>query len=167
MQSHRTALLLVAFAAFSQAAAAQSPDPLARLQGSWKGEGWARQKTSTAPEMVRCRIENSYYRSSMKLVVEGRCAVPGRRFNLTGSVSRKADGQSYSGRWSNPFGAGAASVTGTQSGKRITLRFSAPHPDTGKKAAHLMQWDIESDGFSLITVLPGEGTTLSELRFSR
>ena len=162
-----TAMTLVVLAGLTLAAAAQSTDPLSTLGGAWKGEGWARQKTSTASEKVLCRIENSYYRSSAKLVDEGRCAVPGRKFTLTGSVTRKPDSETIAGRWSNPFGAGAASVTGSQSGNRITLRFDAPHPDTGNKAPHLLLWDIEPGRFSLTTSLPDEGVTLSELQFSR
>lgn len=163
----RTAITLVALAGLTEAMPAQSANPLASLGGAWKGEGWARQKTATPAEKVRCRIENEYFRSSEKLVVEGRCAVPGKKFTLTGSVTRKADSDTVTGRWSNPFGAGAAAVTGTQSANRITLRFVAPHPDTGRKVPHLMLWDIEPDGFSLTTSLPHEGVILSELQFSR
>jgi hypothetical protein len=163
----RMTIMLVALAGLAPAASAQSPELLATLDGAWKGEGWARQKTSTAAEKVLCRIENSYFKSSAKLVVKGRCAVPGRKFNLTGSVTRKLDSETIAGRWSNPFGAGIAAVTGSQSGNRITLRFNAPHPDTGKKAPHLMLWDIETGKFSLTTRLPDEGITLSELQFNR
>ena len=167
MTFKRAAITLVVFAGLAQAAAAQSSDLLATLDGTWKGEGWARQKTSSATEKVLCRIENSYFRSSAKLVVEGRCAVPGRKFNLEGSVSRRLDSGAITGRWSNPFGAGIAAVTGTQSGNRITLQFKAPHPDTGKNAPHLMLWDIETGRFSLTTRLPDQGITLSELQFRR
>ena len=167
MRFKHAAVTLVALAGLTQAMFAQSADPLATLGGAWKGEGWARQKTSSDAEKVLCRIENNYFRSSMKLVVEGRCAVPGKKFTLTGSVTRKRDSDTITGRWSNPFGAGAAAVSGSQSGNRITLRFDALHPDTGKEVAHLMVWDIEPGTFSLTTSLPEEGTTLSELQFSR
>lgn len=167
MMAKRTAIALVVLTGLTQALSAQSANPLATLGGAWKGEGWARQKTSSDAEKVLCRIENNYFRSSMKLVVEGRCAVPGKRFVLTGSVTRKQGDDTITGRWSNPFGAGAATVSGSQSGNRITLRFDAPHPDTGKRVAHLMLWDMEPGKFSLTTSLPDEGITLSELQFSR
>ncbi|MEM9105743.1 MAG: hypothetical protein AAGC96_08810 [Pseudomonadota bacterium] len=167
MTFKRAALVLVVFVGLTQTVSAQSADPLATLGGAWKGEGWARQKTSSAAEKVQCRIENEYFRSSQKLIVEGRCAVPGKKFTLTGSMTRKLDGDTITGRWSNPFGAGAAGVSGRQTGNRITLRFAAPHPDTGKRTTHLMIWDIEPGKFSLITSLPDEGITLSDLQFSR
>ncbi|MEM6460673.1 MAG: hypothetical protein AAF724_02015 [Pseudomonadota bacterium] len=158
---------LLAFAALAPPSLAQSPDLLAMLDGRWKGEGWARQNTDGDAEKVRCRIENTYFSKSERLVVKGQCAVPGRKFDLTGTVSRRNGGDVISGQWSNPFGTGNASVRGAQSGNRIDLDFSAPHPDTNRRAAHRMQWDIGDGTFSLTTRLVDDDITLSELRFSR
>ncbi len=167
MMRSRIAIALIVFTGLVQAQVTQSSELLATLDGAWKGEGWAKRKTFTAMEKVQCRIENTYFNSSLKLVVKGRCAVPGRKFDLTGSITRNIRSGAISGRWSNPFGAGGASVTGAESGSRITLSFTAPHPDTGNKAAHLMLWDIANGKFTLTTRLGDDGIALSELHFSR
>lgn len=167
MTIKRLAIAVAAFSFLVQVPVAQSSELLAALDGAWKGQGWAKQKTSTDAERVLCRIENTYFPSSVKLVVEGQCAVPGRKFDLTGSVTRSLSSGTISGRWSNPFGAGGTAVNGAQSESQITLSFSAPHPDTGKRAAHLMFWDIEDGTFSLTTRLRDDDITMSELQFSR
>ena len=148
------------------APSALSADLLAALGGAWTGTGWAKRTTDGPREAVRCRISNRYHAPGRRLVVTGKCAVPGRKFNLTGTVSSTVDGGPIRGRWSNPFGAGSASVEGHQSGNRVFLDFRAPHPDTKEKVAQQMEWLLADNAFSITTRLH-DGQIISELKFAR
>ena len=96
----------------------------------------------------------------------GKCAVPGRKFNLKGTVSGEVDGGTIRGRWSNPFGVGSASVRGHQSGNRVLLDFRAPYPDTKERVPQQMEWNIADNAFAITTRL-NDGQVMGELTFSR
>lgn len=141
-------------------------DQLAMLRGEWSGTGWAKRTTDGPRETVRCRVSSKYSPPARRLLVTGKCAVPGRKFNLRGVVSSEVDGGAIRGSWANPFGAGSASVSGSQSGNRVTLDFRAPHPDTKEDVPQQMEWTIGDRAFSITTKL-GDGEVMSELKFGR
>ena len=85
-------------------------DPLPQMAGSWSGDGTARQAPDTPPEAVRCRLENDWQAEFSRLRVHGRCAVPGRRFDIDGALIDKNG--VISGFWRNPDGPGQVSVSG-------------------------------------------------------
>ncbi len=149
-----------------QASPVPAADQLAALGGQWTGTGWAKRTTNGPRETVRCRISGKYVLPGRQLFVTGKCAVPGRKFNLKGTVSSEVDGGTIRGRWSNPFGAGSASVRGRQSGNRVFLDFRAPHPDTKEKVLQQMEWQIADNAFAITTRLH-DGQVMSELKFSR
>lgn len=159
---------LVVAMSVSVTSTALSNDLLKKMDGPWKGEGWAKRETDGAREVVRCRLHNKYFPEKAELVVSGKCVVPGKKFELKGSVSSQTGDKVISGRWANPFGFGSTSVKGTQEGNRVVLNFSAPDPTTKKDIKQQMNWQISAGGFRIVNrVREGGKGTLSDLRFSR
>lgn len=147
---------------------ASASEFLASLNGSWKGTGEARPASNQPRETVRCRVKNSYVVASKRLVVRGLCAVPGRKFDMKGTVSSDPDSDQISGRWSNPFGAGSTSVRGRQTGDIIQLNFVGRDEQTGKKQNQEMIWRLVKGGFEIVTRLADNPETeLGRIRFAR
>ncbi len=147
---------------------AHSSDLLKAMDGRWKGDGWAKRSVGGAREVVRCRLHNTYFPESRELVVSGKCAVPGKKFDFKGAVSSKSGSDVISGRWANPFGFGSTIVKGSGQGNRALLNFTAPDPETKKDVDQQMNWQLSAGGFRITSRVRGGGNTeLSDLRFKR
>lgn len=162
----RAALLMIMMAGLAAPAKAE---PLLSLGGEWAGTGWASRGPDAPRERVRCRLTNRVDHAQGRLSVSGRCAAPGRRFDLSGRMT--AEGGRLSGRWSNPFGAGVADVAGRSRGQTMTLSFRGRDPDTGERFKGQMRWTVGDDRFSITTAsAPINGETyrvVGEINFER
>lgn len=167
----RTTLWLIGLALTVSGPAASpalSNDLLKAMDGRWKGEGWAKRTVGGAREVVRCRLHNRYFPDSRELVVSGKCAVPGKKFDFKGAVSSKSGSNAISGRWANPFGFGSTIVKGSGQGNRAVLNFTAPDPETKKDIDQQMNWSLSAGGFRITSRVRGSGSNeLSDLRFKR
>ncbi len=167
----RTCLCLLGLSLFASGAImspAHSNDLLKSMEGRWKGDGWAKRTVGGAREVVRCRLNNTYFPDSRELVVSGKCAVPGKKFDFKGAVSSKDGNDVIIGRWANPFGFGSTSVKGRLQGKKAVLNFTAPDPETKKDVDQQMIWRVSGGGFRITSRLRGGGNMqLSDLRFRR
>ncbi len=140
MLAMRTALALAAtIFAVSPAIA----DPLLQsINGQWAGSGWAKRSHGAPRETVRCRITNTYQPDKRRLWIDGKCAAPGRASKVRGYIDELEGTSSFSGRWSNPFGAGSTVIRGRQSSNRIKFRFRIKDPETDQAVAREMIWRI-------------------------
>lgn len=160
------AVILVAMA-FSLPSA-RADGFLSSLDGRWSGSGWAKRNSGSPREVVRCRIKNTYVDASQRLVVTGKCVVPGRKFDLSGTVSARDGSNEINGRWSNPFGMGSTRVNGRRSGDQIRFTFSAKDPETKMLVDQAMKWIRSGEGFSITTLNQEEnGEALSKIEFRR
>lgn len=132
-------------------AAPAMAEPLLSLGGDWAGSGWAKPGPDAPRERVRCRVTNRVDNARGRLSVSGRCAAPGRRFDLSGSMTADGDGR-LTGRWSNPFGAGATDVYGRSRGQTMTVSFRGRDPDTGESLKGRMRWTVGAGRFSITTM---------------
>ena len=161
-----SAVILVA-TAFSLPPA-RADEFLSSLDGSWSGSGWAKRNSGSPREVVRCRIKNTYVDASQRLVVIGKCAVPGRKFDLSGTVSARDGSNEINGRWSNPFGMGSTRVNGRRSGDQILFTFRAKDPETKTLVNQAMKWIRSGEGFSITTLnLEENGDVSSKIEFRR
>lgn len=159
---------LIAALSVSFTSTALSNDLLKKMDGRWKGEGWAKREVDGAREVVRCRLHNKYFPEKAELIVSGKCVVPGKKFDLKGAVISQNGSKVITGRWANPFGFGSTSVKGTHQKDRAVLNFTAPDPKTKKDIKQQMDWQISAGGFRIINrVREGAKDTLSDLRFRR
>jgi len=164
----RAALLLLIVLVAGLAAPAKA-EPLLSLGGEWAGAGWASRGPDAPRERVRCRLTNRVDQALVRLSVSGRCAAPGRRFDLSGRMT--AQGGRLRGRWSNPFGGGAADISGRSRGRTMTLSFRGRDPDTGERFKGQMRWTVGDDRFTITTAsAPINGETyrvVGEISFAR
>ena len=152
----------------SSASTAAANDLLAAMDGRWKGDGWAKRSVAGARETVRCRLANTYFPESRELVVSGKCAVPGKKFDFKGALSSHEGTDKINGRWANPFGFGSTAVAGRAQGNQAVLDFSAPDPESGEDVKQQMTWQVSTDGFRITSRVRGTGGgALSDLRFRR
>lgn len=119
--------------------------PLADMDGSWRGSGWARETLQGPQETVRCQIANSYDKSALTLTLSGQCVVPRRRLTIAGTLTGSEGIERITGRWSNPDGIGSVRIVGTQRDGIVAFNFSATDPATGGKLAQNVEWRV-SDG---------------------
>ena len=125
---------------------ALSNDLLKKMDGRWKGEGWAKRAASGAREVVRCRLHNKYFPKKAELVVSGKCVVPGKKFDLKGAVSSPNGSKEVSGRWANPFGFRQHKREGHANRKSGGAEFQRSGPDDKKRhqaaneLANISQW---------------------------
>lgn len=127
------------------AASAALSEPLADMDGTWKGSGWARETQQGPQEPVRCQVTNSYDTSALTLTLSGRCVVPGRRLTIAGTLKGSKDADRITGRWSNPGGIGRVRIVGIQRDGIVAFNFSATDPATGRDLAQNVEWRV-SDG---------------------
>ena len=127
---------------------ATADELLARLDGRWTGSGWAQAAEDAARDVLRCKLALTLSASATRIDIRGKCATPGKSYDMRGFVARRDDG-SYSGQWSNPGGEGAANLSGRRSGETLVMRYDGRHPDTKRRIAGTMTWRIGKDGFSL------------------
>ena len=149
-------------------APAHSDPFLNSMDGQWSGAGWAKMTPASEREAVRCRVKNTYAASDQRLVFNGKCAVPGKRFNLNGDVSALDGTNVIKGRWTNPFGIGSALVNGRRNGDRVYFTFRVKDPETNRSIERGMSWTRRKDGFSITTHdLENDRADLSQIEFKR
>lgn len=117
-------------------------EPLADMDGAWRGTGWARETPQGPQEVVRCQIQNEYDDASQTLVLSGQCVVPGRRITMSGSLTGSVGGERITGRWFNPDGIGSVSVVGVQRDGIVAFNFTAIDPATGRNLAQNIEWRV-------------------------
>lgn len=127
------------------AASAALSEPLADMEGDWRGAGWARQTLQGPQETVRCQITNSYDAPALTLTLSGQCVVPGRRLTISGTLMGSEGVERITGRWFNPDGIGSVRIAGIQRDGIVAFNFSATDPATGHDLAQNVEWRI-SDG---------------------
>lgn len=127
------------------AASTALSEPLADMDGTWRGSGWARETQQGPQETVRCQITNSYDTLALTLTLSGQCVVPGRRLAISGTLIGSEGVERISGRWSNPDGIGSVRIRGFQRDGIVAFNFSATDPATGRDLAQNVEWRI-SDG---------------------
>lgn len=138
---------------------------LKSMDGNWTGNGWAKRTARGPREKVRCRVRNDYIDAGRRLVVSGSCAVPGKKFDMNGTVSANVDGTLVKGRWSNPFGVGSTAVNGSLSESNALLSFSGPLRGSKKSVPQQMVWNRNTNGFVIINKV--NETSLGNLKFVR
>lgn len=126
-------------------ATAASADPLARMQGEWRGAGWAKQTLEGPEETIRCRLSNTYDPTQDSLQIEGQCVVPGRRLSVSGMLRGTEGAERITGRWSNPDGIGSVAILGVRRDNIVAFNFSAIDPATGGRVAQNVEWRV-ADG---------------------
>ncbi len=127
------------------AASAALSEPLADMDGTWRGSGWARETQQGPKETVRCQITNSYDSSVLMLTLSGQCVVPGRRLTISGTLTGSEGAERITGRWSNPDGIGSVRIVGIQRDGIVAFNFNATDPATGRNMAQNVEWRV-SDG---------------------
>ena len=135
---------ITVFMALTAASTALS-GPLADMDGSWRGSGWARETPQGPQETVRCQIANGYDTSTLTLTITGQCVVPGRRLTIAGTLTGSEGAERITGRWSNPDGIGSVRIGGIQRDGIVAFTFSATDPATGGELAQNVEWRV-SDG---------------------
>jgi hypothetical protein len=122
-------------------------EPLADMQGTWRGSGFARETSDGPKEAVRCRINNAY--ADGTLVVKGQCVVPGRKIALSGEMKGKSGSDAVTGFWFNPDGLGSTRISGVQRDDLVAFTFSAKDPKTGENASQNVEWRVGPDNLRL------------------
>ncbi|MDR9395145.1 MAG: hypothetical protein RI571_12655 [Roseovarius sp.] len=153
--------LMMALVLFAAPAGAQTLEGMA---GDWTGSGTARQLPDSAQETMRCRLSNSF--ADDTLTIDGRCAVPGQQFTLSGRLNEAADGR-LTGIWRNPTGPGQTSVTGTVADDAIFFTFRADDPDTGTDISQIVRMRIRGGQLSLRSEHRQSRQLMSEATFTR
>jgi len=141
-------------------------DALQAFDGSWRGEGWAVQNPGAKREKIQCRLKASYIPPSKRLVVRGKCAVPGRKFNMKGTISEKK-GNLVAGRWFNPFGSGSTAVKGSITEDGVMLGLSIPAKRGSKAQPHRLTWAKTKAGFTMVSHNLAAESDVSSVTFRR
>lgn len=131
------------------AASAALSEPLADMDGTWRGSGWAREIQQGPQETVRCQITNRYNTSALTLTLSGQCVVPGRKLTIAGKLTGSEDVGRITGRWSNPDGIGSVSIVGIQRDGIVAFNFSATDPATGRDLAQNVEWRVSDETLRL------------------
>jgi hypothetical protein len=158
-------LLIIALLALAPLAVAA--DPLPDMSGAWSGSGWARQTPDGPKEAVRCRLDNTYDPGARALTVSGKCVVPGRRIDMSGSIIGADGTDRITGRWANPEGAGSVRISGVQQDGLVAFTFSAAGPD-GRSLAQNIEWRVTGGALRLrSTDRTDPSIMMSDLTFRR
>lgn len=143
-------------------------DPLSDMAGSWRGSGTARETPQGPPETVRCQIRNSYDDDTLTLTVEGQCVVPGRRLDISGTLTGTAGSERITGRWSNPDGIGSTRIVGLQRDNIVAFNFAATDPGTGRNLAQNVEWRVSEGALRLrSTDRANPDIMMSDIAFTR
>ncbi len=126
-------------------AVSAAAEPLAEMDGTWRGSGWARETPQGPQETVRCQIRNAYDDASTTLTLSGQCVVPGRLLTISGKLIGSDGSERITGRWFKPDGIGSVRIVGIQRGGIVAFNFNAPDPATGRDLAQNVEWRV-SDG---------------------
>lgn len=141
-------------------------EPLADMQGTWRGSGFARETSDGPKEAVRCRIRNVF--SDGKLVVSGQCVVPGRKIALAGEMKGKSGSDAVTGFWFNPDGLGSTRISGVQRDDLVAFTFSAKDPKTGVSVSQNVEWRVGPDSLRLRSSDRADPSIMmSDVRFTR
>jgi len=142
-------------------------DPLSEMDGSWRGSGWARETPEGPKEAVRCQIRNSYDAATATLKINGKCAVPGRKLDISGTLTANDGAQGITGRWSNPDGLGSVRVRGQQRDDTVAFTYEATNPVTGKTHAQNVEWRVKDSTLRLVSADPEQpGLLMSDILFA-
>lgn len=128
---------------------AAAAEPLAEMDGTWRGSGWARETPQGPKETVRCQIRNAYDAATGTLTVTGQCGVPGRRLSISGTLTADKGSGRITGSWSNPDGIGNVAVVGLQRDGIVAFNFKAPDLGTGCDLAQNVEWRVSEDSLQL------------------
>ena len=139
-------------------------DPLADMAGDWTGSGTAREAPGSAVESVRCRMSNEWQADRGRLRVRGRCAVPGRTFEIDGALKHE-DGDRLSGFWRNPDGPGQTSVGGRVSGDTVRFAFSAKDPGTGRDLSQVVTLQLGAQGLRFSARSRADDSVMADIAF--
>ncbi|WP_136658050.1 hypothetical protein [Nitratireductor sp. XY-223] len=161
--------IIVVLACLMPLTPARAVDSLEALAGKWTGSGWAREAAGSERESVRCKVTGTYRKDIERLTLTGKCASPGRTGRIDGFVEPLEKAGRYTGRWSNPFGAGSTMVNGVSRDNTITFRYRVRDPKTEETSDGIMLWTISPDRFAIASADANSRTpvTLSEIEFSR
>ncbi|MEP5154933.1 hypothetical protein [Planktotalea sp.] len=141
-------------------------EPLAHMQGAWRGSGFARETPSGPKEAVRCRINNAF--ADGTLVVKGQCVVPGRKIALSGEMKGKSGSDTLTGFWFNPDGLGSTRISGVQRDDLVAFTFSAKDPKTGELVSQNVEWRVEAESLRLRSTDRADPSVLmSDVSFTR
>lgn len=150
------------------AASTALSEPLADMDGTWRGSGWARETQQGPQETVRCQINNSYDTLALTLTLSGQCVVPGRRLTISGTLIGSEGVERISGRWSNPDGIGSVRIRGIQRDGIVAFNFSATDPATGRDLAQNVEWRISDEALRLrSTDRSDPSIMMSDITFGR
>lgn len=158
---YRDLALMLALCASPAAA-----ETLADMAGPWSGTGTARETPTSPEETVRCRIDNTWQADRARLKVAGRCAVPGRSFDIDGTLVLGEDGK-VSGFWSNPDGPGQTAISGKAQGDAVYFTFRAKSPATGQDLSQIVTLSLKGDQLRLGTVTRDERIAIADILFAR
>jgi hypothetical protein len=160
-------LLRLAMIMLSVAGAAAA-EPLAEMDGTWRGSGWARETPQGPQETVRCQLRNAYDGDTTTLTLTGQCIVPGRRLTISGTLTADNDSKRITGRWSNPDGVGSVQIVGIQRDGIVAFNFSATDPVTGHDLAQNVEWSVSDAALRLrSTDRSNPDILMSDISFSQ
>lgn len=143
-------------------------EPLADMDGTWRGSGWARQTQQGPQETVRCQITNDYVMATLTLTLSGQCVVPGRRLTVSGTLTGSDGVDRITGRWANPDGIGSARIFGIQRDGIIAFSFNATDPATGRNLAQNVEWRVSAGSLRLRSTDRSDATIMmSDVLFER
>ncbi|MEJ6399417.1 hypothetical protein [Yoonia sp. 208BN28-4] len=161
-------LAKMSFMAAILAASAAFADPLAEMDGAWRGSGWARETLQGPQETIRCQIANSYDAAALTLTLTGQCVVPGRRLSLAGTLTGSEGQEQIFGRWSNPDGIGSSGIVGVQRNGIVAFNFDTVDPVTGRNIAQNVEWRVSENSLRLrSTDRSNPSVMMSDITFGR
>lgn len=142
-------------------------EPLVKMEGTWRGSGWAKQTPDGPQETVRCKITNIYTSDTMTLSLKGRCAVPGRQLTVAGKLTGAQSSDRITGRWFNPDGIGSVPITGAARADSVAFTFRASDPVTGQSLAQNVEWRVRGDALMLRSSDRATGNMMSDITFTK
>lgn len=161
-------LFKTTFMAAIVVASAATADPLADMNGTWRGSGWAREIQQGPQETMRCRITNSYDAAVLTLTLTGQCVVPGRRLTISGTLTGTEGVERITGRWSNPDGIGSTRIMGIQRNGIVAFNFNTTDPASGRSLAQNVEWRVSDETLRLrSTDRSDPSIMMSDITFGR
>ncbi|WP_272009974.1 hypothetical protein [Roseovarius sp. ZX-A-9] len=149
-------------------ASAAMAEPLAGMEGTWRGSGWAKETQQSPQETVRCQIKNSYDSAGLTLTLSGQCVVPGRRLTISGTLTGFDGMERITGRWSNPDGIGSTRVVGVQLDDIVAFKFNMTDPTTGRNLGQNVEWRVSEEALRLRSTDRSDPTIMmSDISFTR
>lgn len=156
------------FMAVIAVASAAAAEPLADMDGTWRGSGWARETQQGPQETMRCQITNSYDPATLTLTLSGQCVVPGRRLTISGTLTGADGVKQITGRWFNPDGIGRTRIVGIQREGIVAFNFNATDLCTGRNLAQNVEWRVSDQTLRLrSTDRSDPSIMMSDITFGR